>query len=539
MGGADERAERLEMQPLLAMKNIRKSFSGWPVLNDVSFEVRAGEVHVLAGENGAGKTTLISILGGIHGDFEGSIEIGGRPVRFSSPHGAAMAGVSLIHQEMSLAGALSAIDNIFLGREPTAAGSLGLLIDQPRRRMEAAHLCARLGLEIDLDRPIEEYPVSVQQRIEIAKALASRARILVMDEPTSALSAPEVDALFGVIAELKAAGSGIIYITHRMEEIYRIADRITVLRDGVGIGTARAAELPEPELIRWMIGRELSAQIPAPRGGLGEERLRVVRFSVSDAGFAPGTRLQAEDISFSVHAGEVLGIAGLQGSGIGALVSGLFGISPSRGEVFLDGRRLVRRSPRNSILSGLAYIGNDRKRTGLIWGMDVAQNISLASLHAISRWGFISARRESQTALRGMNSFGIRAASGRQGIETLSGGNQQKVLLARWAATSPKVLLLDEPTRGIDVASKHEVYEFLRQWAVAGLAIIVVTSDMEELLGLSDRILVLHRGRMTGAFSRAGTDRELVLRAAMGMHTPPAGRAAGSPPPADPRSAKP
>jgi ABC-type sugar transport system ATPase subunit len=507
------------MARLLCMQNIHKSFSGVPVLQGVRFDLDPGEVHVLAGENGAGKTTLINVLAGVHTDYTGEIEIDGQRVHLMSPHDAARKGISVIHQEMSLIESISVIDNIFLGKEIKRRWSTGLLVDCSRQMARARELSAQLDLDIDLRRPAEEYPLSIRNRIEIAKALASNVRILVMDEPTSALSAPEVERLFKVIDALKGRGCGIVYITHRMEEIYRIADRITVLRDGRWIGTAPASELGESDLIRWMLGRDLAARFPGREPALGEERLRVEGFSVSRSVDA-ATRMKeyvVRDASFSVRSGEVLGLAGLQGSGASVLLAGLFGVFPKavRGTVYLDGERMRIRSPRHSIRCGLAYLGNDRKG-GLVYGMDVAKNVSLASLQRISPWGFLQERKESEIAAAQVRSLAIRATSLSQDVQNLSGGNQQKVLLAKWIETSPKVFLLDEPTRGIDVGAKQEVYALIRRWAAEKMAVLLITSELQELIGLSDRILVMHRGRITAEFSREQFSQEGILTTAMG-----------------------
>jgi ABC-type sugar transport system ATPase subunit len=505
---------------LLAMRNIHKSFSGIPVLQDVYFDLNPGEVHILAGENGAGKTTLIKILAGAHTDYQGAIELHGRRERFTSPHDAARKGISVIHQEMSLIGTLPVVDNIFLGRELRSRSSAGFFVDHVRQMAKARELCTLLGLDIDLRRPVDDYPLSVKNRIEIAKALAFDARILIMDEPTSALSELEVQRLFKIIAELKQAGSAIVYITHRMEEIYRIGDRITVLRDGRRIGTAPVPQLAEGELIRWMIGRELEMRFPARRAEFGAERLRVERFSVAHHDTFSTQREQwlVKNVSFAVRAGEVLGLAGLQGSGNSALLAGLFGAWPNavRGDVYLEGKRVPIRSPQWSIRHGLAHLTNDRKETGLIPGLSVAQNISLPSLRKISRRGVLQTRKEIEMAERQVRSLAIRGASITQEIQNLSGGNQQKVLLAKWVETRPKVLLLDEPTRGIDVGAKHEVYELIKQWTAEGISILLITSELQELIGLADRILVMHRGRISADFSREHVTREKILRAAMG-----------------------
>ncbi len=505
---------------LLSMRNICKSFSGIPVLRDVCFDLKPGEVHILAGENGAGKTTLIKILAGVHTDYHGEIEMDGRKVRFASPHDAARKGISVIHQEMSLVGSLPVIDNVFLGREMRHRFTAGLLIDRVRQMAKAQELCAWLGLDLDLNREVDDYPLPVKNRIEIAKALAFDARILIMDEPTSALSEPEVERLFQVIAELKRRGKAILYITHRMEEIYRIGDRITVLRDGRRIGTAPARELADAELIRWMIGRELASHYPGDNTECGAERLRVEHFSVVPAGTSStqAERWLVRDVSFAVRAGEVLGIAGLQGSGNGALLAGLFGAWPKavKGDVYLDGKRLSLRSPHASIQQGLAHVTSDRKGTGLILGFDIAQNISLASLEAISPWGFLQKNKEAEMAARQVKSLSIRGAALTQEVQHLSGGNQQKVLLGKWIETSPRVFLLDEPTRGIDVGAKHEIYEMIQRWKAAGIAIVLITSELQELLGLADRILVMHRGQISGEFPREQATQEKILRAAMG-----------------------
>ena len=503
-----------------SMRHIGTSFSGIPVLQDVSLDLKPGEVHVLAGENGAGKTTLIKILAGVHSDYQGIMDLDGRELRLRSPHDAARKGISAIHQEMSLIGSLSAIDNIFLGRELTARFSAGLLIDHARQRIRAEELCSMLGLDIDLRRPVDDYALSTKYRIEIAKALACSARILIMDEPTSALSGPEVEKLFEVIVQLKRRGCAMVYITHRMEEIYRIGDRITVLRDGRRIGTAPAAELPEIELIRWMIGREIATRFQSRRVEPGGERLRVENFSVAqpDTATAQGERRLVRDVSFSVRAGEVLGVAGLQGSGNSALLAGLFGAcsTAATGNVFLEGEPFRARGPRKSIRHRLAYVTNDRKGSGLIPSMSVAQNISLTSLQAVSPWGVLQAKTEMEMAGRQMQSLGVRGASPAQEVRILSGGNQQKVLLAKWIETKPAVLLLDEPTRGIDVGAKQEIYALIHQWVAAGMAIVLIASELRELIGLADRILVMHRGRISAEFSREQATRENILRAAMG-----------------------
>jgi ribose transport system ATP-binding protein len=511
-------ASRLDpAPPLLAMTGISKSFSGVPVLRDVSFDLQPGEVHVLAGENGAGKSTLIKIAAGVHSDYEGEIALLGVPTRFSSPQDAASRGISVIHQEMSLIDSMSVVDNMFLGRELTRSSTGRQWTDRGAQLRRASELCEQLGLDIDLSRPVEDYSLSVKNRIEIAKALAFNARIFIMDEPTSALSRPEVDKLFALVRQLKARGCGIIYITHRMEEIYRVADRITVLRDGRHVGTAPAEGLTESELIRWMIGRELSRQFPARRTAVGAVRLKVDALSVPKPGAPSRRSWLVKDVSLSVRAGEVVGLAGLQGSGNTELLQGIFGAHGrlQNGQVSIDGRPLEIESPRRSVQQGVAYLTSDRKGTGLVLGLGVAENITLSSLEAVSPALWMRRSVECEIANRHVRALGIRANDVGQEVATLSGGNQQKVALAKWIETCPRVLLLDEPTRGVDVGSKHEIYELMTQWTKDGFAILMITSEMPELLGLSDRIVVMHRGRVTAQFGRAEATQEKVLKAAM------------------------
>ncbi len=511
--------------PLLSMSGISKSFSGVEVLRDVAFDLRPGEVHVLAGENGAGKSTLIKIAAGVHTEYEGSIHLYGRPARFTSPHDAAQQGISVIHQEMSLIDAMSVVDNMFLGRELTRRGSGAQWLDRAAQLRRAREFCGQLDLgDLDLERPVEDYSLSVKNRIEIAKALAWSARIFVMDEPTSALSEPEVVRFFELIGQLKARGCGIVYISHRMEEIYRLADRITVLRDGRYIGTSEASALPQSQLIRWMIGRELTTHFPPREAALGPERLRVEDLSV----LAPGStstgsrRWLVRDVSLSVRAGEIVGIAGLQGSGNSDLFRGIFGAQGelAGGRVLVDGQPFQVRSPRHSVQQGLAYLTSDRKGTGLVLSLDVARNVTLASIPAISPGGWIRDSRERRITERHTEALRIRATGPAQEVSTLSGGNQQKVALAKWIETRPRVLLLDEPTRGVDVGAKHEIYELMNQWTRQGHAILLITSEMPELLGLSDRIIAMHRGRVTGQFTRSEATQEKVLQAAMADSTP-------------------
>jgi ABC-type sugar transport system ATPase subunit len=494
------------------MTGITKQFSGVTVLQDVQFEVRSGEVHVLAGENGAGKSTLIKILAAIHTEFNGRIEIDGREVRPRTPLEANALGVAVIYQELSLIGPMSVADNIFLGRTPTRGG----FVCDARQHEGALHWTRQLGLDIDVREPVERFPIAVQQLIEIAKALSQNARVIVMDEPTSALNAPEVEKLFVLIQSLKQRGCGIVYISHKMEEIERVADRITVLRDGRWIGTAPAKELPPPKLIQWMVGRDLGEQFPRRAPHPGAERLRLENFSVFPGGLA--SRRAVQEVSLSVRAGEILGIGGLQGSGASELFFGLFGAygAATSGAARLDGKEVRFASPREAIESGVALLTNDRKATGLILSLPIIANVTLAGLRELSPGGWRRPAREREAAEKTTAPMRLRAASLDQEVNALSGGNQQKVAIAKWLQTKPKLLLLDEPTRGIDVGAKREIYQLMDEWTGQGIAILLITSEMPELLTLSDRIMVMHRGEITAEFSRGQATPEGILEAAMG-----------------------
>jgi ABC-type sugar transport system ATPase subunit len=491
------------------------------VLEDVSFEVYEGEVHILAGENGAGKSTLIRILAGIHRDYEGEVLLRGKPVRFAGPIAANRAGISVIHQELSLVGSMSVEDNIQLGREPAFCG--GLWLDRREQAGRALALCRQLDLRLsaaDLARPVEEFPLSTRNLIEIAKALAFDARILVMDEPTSALNRAEVERLFALVGALRKRGCAIIYITHKMEEIYRVADRITVLRDGRWIGTSAAAECAESKLIRWMIDRDLAPgpRTPGASAGNGARRsvleLKGLRVPHPD----PDRPTAISDLSLSLGKGEVVGIAGLQGSGGTELFHGLFGaFGPvCSGSVRLDGEPFRPESPARSIARRLCYLTADRKGSGLVPAMSVEHNITLASLPRTSPFGLLRPARERAVAARQAAALNIRLASPDQAVATLSGGNQQKVVLAKWVEARPLVLLLEEPTRGVDIGAKSEIYSQVRRWTSEGMAILLISTELPELLQLSDRILALHRGVVTAEFGRGSATPEAILAAAMG-----------------------
>lgn len=497
--------------PLVRMTGIGKRFGNVSVLHDVSLEVFPREVLVLAGENGAGKSTLIKILGGVHTDFDGELEIDGRAARPRSPLEANSLGVAVIFQELSLIPSLSVADNIFLGRNLVRAG----FVDDREQRAQSKRLLDRLGIDLDVDQRVEDLPVAQQQLVEIAKALAHESTVIVMDEPTSSLNAPEVEKLFGLIQQLKTDGCGIIYITHKMEEIARIADRITVLRDGRHIGTAPASDVSPDKLVSWMVGRDQDHQFPDRSARPGRTQLRLDRFSVLDE---TGRRPIVDSITLELHAGEILGLAGLQGSGTSELFLALFGGSNRRvqGQVFLNDGPLRIRNPRTAIRQGIALLTNDRKATGLVLPLSIIANCTLAALPRLSPGAWRRPGREEALTQSLGRSLNLRAASLHLEVGALSGGNQQKVALAKWLLTEPQVLMLDEPTRGIDVGAKREIYQLLDELTSRGIGILLITSELPELLALSDRILVLHRGRLTGEFTRSQATPERILEAAMG-----------------------
>jgi ABC-type sugar transport system ATPase subunit len=498
--------------PLLQMKHISKSFPGVQALCDVSFDLHKREVVGLVGENGAGKSTLMKVLSGVHAPDQGEILIEGRAVRLSSPKDAETAGIAIIHQELSLVPSLSVMENILLGHEPRTRWKT---LDWAKMASRAADLLKLMEMPIDVRRPVEEFSVAVQQMIEIAKALSLNARILVMDEPTSSLSEQETEKLFGIVRRLKGRGVGVVYISHKLEEIYEIADRITVLRDGLHVGTAPGKELPAEKMIQWMVGRKIDQFFPHRQASIGEELLRVSRLSLPQPG-RPGVYL-VENVSFSLHAGEILGLAGLRGAGNSELLGSIFGRFGSlpKGEVLIEGKKANITSPPQAISNRIAYLTNDRKASGLVLPMSIMHNMTLASLDRLTRFGWLNPLLEQRTSGPYAESLNIRTPSLRSEVSTLSGGNQQKVILAKWLMSGPSILLLDEPTRGIDVGAKVEIYSLMNRWASEGKGILLITSELPELLAMSDRILVMHRGRVTAEFPREEATQEKVMAAAM------------------------
>jgi ribose transport system ATP-binding protein len=503
--------------PTLAARAITKRFPGVTALQDVSLDVSAGSVHAIVGENGAGKSTLMNILAGVYRADAGEIHLDGQPVDFPSPRAAERAGVVLIHQELNLVPALSVAENIFLGREPARAGFVA------RRRMEqaAARLLDRLGHHLDPRRIVDTLRVSDQQMVEIAKALSLEARVLVMDEPTTALARGDVERLFAIIRMLVKAGTAVIYISHKMDELFDIADEFTVLRDGRRTGHTRAVDTTPADQVRLMVGRDVvytGSEQPSPsQHEIGEreiERLRVERLSSRTRDLSHGRSLSS--ISLGVRAGEILGVAGLMGAGRTELLESLFGLHPTSDEsrIFVDGQRLAIGGPREAIRAGLAFVSEDRKAQGLVLDFPVAHNITLAQLKRFSRFGFLQRQGERAAAADLVQRLGIKTFDTATTTLHLSGGNQQKVVLAKWLLTLPKVLLLDEPTKGIDIAGKTDIYRLIDTLAANGLAIVLVSSELPELLALSDRILVLREGRVAGTLGRADATEERIIELA-------------------------
>jgi ribose transport system ATP-binding protein len=491
--------------PLLEMRRISKTFPGVVALDDVDFELRRGEVHILLGENGAGKSTLMKILSGAYQKSAGQIILNGLDVEIKNPKHAQTLGISTIYQEFNLVPHLSVGENIFLGREPTRL--LGL-IDQRAIFHEAARVLNSLGVTLDPRRPVRELGVAEQQMVEIAKALSLDAQILIMDEPTSALTENEIRELFAAIRRLKEKGVSIVYISHRIEELFEIGDRVTVLRDGRCVGTRDVRTISKSELIRMMVNRDLSEQFPKERAPRGEEVLRVEGLSRKGV---------LEDISFSLYRGEVLGIAGLLGAGRTELARAIFGLDRvDAGTIYIKGVPQRINSPRGAIASGLGFLTEDRKSQGLVLPLSVKENLCLPSLGKFSQWGVVDADEERRVASRYVKDMRIRTPSLDQKVVYLSGGNQQKVVLSKWLCCEAEIFIFDEPTRGVDVGAKAEIYQLMNQLTASGVAIIMISSELPEVLGMSDRILVMHRGKITGEFSAGEATQEKILQCALG-----------------------
>ncbi|MEZ4671138.1 MAG: sugar ABC transporter ATP-binding protein [Anaerolineae bacterium] len=499
------------MTAILQLENISKQFPGVKALDNVHFEMNAGEVHALLGENGAGKSTLIKIISGVYAPDSGSIKMDGQPVHFSNPREAQAKGIATIYQELLLYPELTVAENIFMGHAPQR--SLG-----PLKVMDWATLSARareildsLNIhDLDVRRKVGTLNVGNRQRVEIAKALSINARILIMDEPTAALTEADVERLFEIVRLLKERGVGIIYISHRLQEVFELADRVTVLRDGQYVNTKPVSETREDELVSMMVGRTIDNLFPKLPGKAGKPVLEVKHLT-------RGT--QTQDVSLTVHAGEIVGLAGLVGSGRSELAQVIFGITPAQsGEIWIDGQKVDIRTPGQAIKLGIAYVPEDRGTQGLIRQMNIRENASLAVLRSLSRGTFINFNEEKNLAQRAIQQMSIRAYSAEQIVNKLSGGNQQKVVVSKWLASKPKLLIMDEPTRGIDVGAKAEIHRLMSDLAVnQGLAVLMISSELPEVLGMSDRVLVMREGRLVAEYHRDEATQERVVTAMMSV----------------------
>ena len=501
---------------LLVARGITKSFPGVRALDGVNLTVRRGRLNALLGENGAGKSTLMNILAGVFPPHAGTILLAGRPVHFKNTREAQAAGIAIIFQELNLVPELSLAENIFIGREPR--NRLGL-VDFPRMNADAAALLRELELDADPRTLVRQLKVGAQQMVEIARAISFNARVLIMDEPTSAITDHEVAVLFRQIRRLKQNGVGIIYITHKLDELPEIADDITIFRDGKWVGAKEFSAITRDEMIRLMVGRELAELFPKTSTAPGAEVLRVTNLSLPHAERAGDFAVQ--EVSFALRRGEVLGIYGLMGAGRTELLQTLFGLhsQTASGQISIDGQSVVILSPLDAIRAGLALAPEDRKAEGLVLGLSVAQNTTLACLPQIERFGFLQPKLEHDLVENYIRRLQVKTPSANQTVVHLSGGNQQKVVLAKWLATKPKVLLLDEPTRGIDINAKKEIYTLIDELARSGLGVVMVSSELPELLGIADRILVLCEGRLTAEFLRAEATEEKLIRAALPVGT--------------------
>jgi len=494
--------------PLLEARQISKTFPGVQALQDVGLRLGRGEVLAVVGENGAGKSTLMKILGGVYTPDSGTIHLDGKPVSIGDVDKAQKLGIVLIHQELNLAENLDIAGNIFLGREPTWGGPLGII----RRRIasDAEPILRRLGLDRSPRTRVADLPIGQQQLVEIARALSLKSRVIIMDEPTSSLTQRETDRLYEVIADLKRDGISVVYISHRLKEIEMIADRVTVLRDGRNAGELERGEIRHEAMVRLMVGRALKQFFQRNRAEVAPNTVLDIR----GLRWADGQ----QPISFELRAGEIVGMAGLIGAGRTELAETIFGIRKRlAGDVRIDGRPLRVRRPREAIAAGVYLVPEDRRSQGLILADSVRGNISLPSLQRLQRFHLVAGRRENALAEGQRTRLNIRTPDVGKSVGLLSGGNQQKVVLGKWLGRNPRVLILDEPTRGVDVGAKAEIYALMDELAKSGVAVLMISSDLEEILGMSDRVLVMHEGHLAGELSRAELSEEAVMRLATGV----------------------
>ncbi|HWO78514.1 MAG TPA: sugar ABC transporter ATP-binding protein [Bacillus sp. (in: firmicutes)] len=494
-----------ERTPIIKMVDIHKSFFHVNVLTGVSFDLYPGEIHALMGENGAGKSTLIKILTGIYNKDKGEIFYKGNETAFRNPKEAEKAGITIIHQELNTVPPLTVAENFFLGKEATYGRSPFLknkaMIEQAEQALKA------LGIQLDPKKVIEDCSVGEQQMVEIARAVSQKSEVLIMDEPTAALTDREIEALFKVMEQLKKQGVAIVYVSHRMEEIFRMCDRITVLRDGQSIGTKNIKDTNFEEIVKMMVGRELGERFPRRTVKPGEVRLRVENLAVDD---------RIKDINFEVRKGEIFGVAGLMGAGRTEIMQGLFGARGAKGFLYLDGKKLSIKGPKQSIKNGIGFVTEDRKGQGLVLGLSVRENIVLPNFKKVSANGLMKRKKEESFVDELIEKLRIKTSGREQIVKSLSGGNQQKVVVGKWLGIEPKVLILDEPTRGVDVGAKKEIYEIMNQLTENGVSIIMVSSELPEILGMSDRIMVIHEGKIAAILNREEATQEKIMAAATG-----------------------
>ena len=502
------------MAPFLQVKNISKEFAGVKALTDISIDFNKGEVHALLGENGAGKSTLIKIISGVYAPTSGSVLLDGKACRFHNPRQALDRGIVVIHQELSIANDLTVAENIYLGCEPRIQN--GFFLDRKKMEADAQAILDFMEVDIRSTAVARHLTAAQQQMVEIAKAFHTNAKILIMDEPTSAISKTETEHLFAVIKKLVKENVGIIYITHRMEEVFAVADELTIMRDGMYIATLPAAETSRQKIISLMVGREVSEAYPSKNTAIGEKILEVSNLNLRFPHKQGGQSRSLSNIDFTLHKGEILGFAGLLGSGRTELLECLFGLHHANrsGDIIIDGKKTEIRSPGEAIKAGIAFATEDRKGQGLVLLRSIGENMSLAKLKQLSRFSFMNSMREQTEWLEQMDTMRIKASGHKTLCGTLSGGNQQKVVLGRCLMLKPKILLLDEPTRGIDVGAKYEIYMIMADLVREGKSIIMVSSEMPELIGMSQRIMVLCNGRLTGVLGKRDATQESIMRLA-------------------------
>ncbi|MEZ0481835.1 sugar ABC transporter ATP-binding protein [Planococcus sp. SSTMD024] len=491
---------------MINMTDICKSFSGNAVLKNVHFSLQKGEIHALMGENGAGKSTLMKIMSGIYTRDSGTVEVKGKEVEFTSPKQAEAEGIAVIHQELNILPHLSIADNLFLGREETV-GRTGILKTKDMER-KTKKILGDLGLDIDPSLPASTLSVGQQQLVEIGKALSMDAEMIIMDEPTAALTDREIETLFVTIRDLQKRGVSFVYISHRMEEIFSLCDRITILRDGEFVGERKISDTSFEEIVQLMVGRELGDRFPERSSAIGDVKLSVKGLSRKDC---------FEDISFDIHKGEIVSIAGLMGAGRTEVAQSLFGYKKAdSGTVELDGKPAKIDNPQKAKELGIGYVTEDRKSEGLIVDFTVEENISMANFESISKKGLLSKDKERSLYDRMVKRLGIRTSGPDQAAKSLSGGNQQKVVIAKWLGIEPDVLILDEPTRGVDVGAKKEIYSIINELAARGVAILMISSELPEVIGMADRVLVMHEGKLTADLPKQEMTQETIMHYATG-----------------------